>query len=622
MGLFQSIGALFRKEPSRTRTLAQAIASLTDQEWDRAVALIRAQERYRQRLQGVTNDETWKGIRSRAIGVRLRWSPADRERILAMCEGGDFYALGLFLDSMRANGPVYGAMRARGALLRLPIQWTGDPWLIEWLRGSDPVYDPQTGALLSAGHRSDYQRLFPLSELGAVLWDGDLAGLGVGEFVPDRKGRKRLRHLDLHWLRFDWTTRDLVYQSPWDAYVVRPGDGRWFVHAPYGLERWWARAPWLACALPVIAMEAAVLDRCRWQRDLADPLKTITHHKDRLDDEIEELRRFAEEDWHRAAYLILQENEKADLVESTGRGYEVYTQSEKSSADTIALTLRGQIATSGGAPSGIANTGSVWENVEQGIVAESAEQLAETVQEQGLAPYAVEKRRAPLVWLRWDCRTPAQKIADAEAMAKHADGISKMNTAAAPYGKRVSLEAQIESGGLSVELEDLPTRKGAGVQLPMAPPAGSQTTAELNLPQQREEPSATAAAASGPDRRIVCGLPVIVDRPAGTTQTGIGPDGPWTRTYLVDYGYLEGTVAPDGDGIDVYIGGGDGPLAWIVEQRRHDGSFDEPKVMLGFEDAEAAVTCYLEHAPLWAFGPVREVAVGDLIEWVRRYRRT
>ena len=449
------------------------------------VELVRSQESARQRRLYTRQSENWNGIVDRTIGVRLRWTPTDRERILSMCESGDMYSLGLFLDAMRANGTVYGLMSTRNALLRLPLQWTGDPFLIEWLRGADPEFDANTGALLSSGHESDFSKIFPLSELDAILWDGDLAGIGVGEFVPcPNGGLPKLRHLDLHWLRYEWSTERWLYSSPYDTYEVRPGDGRWFFYTPYGLSRPWLRAPWLACALPVIAAHSAILDRLRWQQDHADPLKLITVGTDRIEKDFADLDNFAFNDWHRSPHLILRSGETAEIVEGSGQGYEVYKDAEASANDEIARALAGQTATSGEGASW--SKGNIWADIAQSIIANSAEKLAEAIHFQGLRPYAQRMGRAPYIWCRWDCRSPDQKMADAEALKSHAESIEAADKVLAPRGLMVDIEAYSEAQGLV--MPSMPITKS---KQPAALPDPNVIDAEYEIPVDTEEPDPT-----------------------------------------------------------------------------------------------------------------------------------
>lgn len=65
------------------------------------------------------------------------------------------------------------------------------------------------------------------------------------------------------------------------------------------------------------------------------------------------------------------------------------------------------------------------------------------------------------------------------------------------------------------------------------------------------------------------------------------------RRYAADYGEIADTKGADGDPVDVYWGGlPDVSEAFVINQYRTDGSFDEHKVMLGFFDREQAARAY------------------------------
>lgn len=48
---------------------------------------------------------------------------------------------------------------------------------------------------------------------------------------------------------------------------------------------------------------------------------------------------------------------------------------------------------------------------------------------------------------------------------------------------------------------------------------------------------------------LIDGSTIVIDRPAGSSHPGFP-----SMIYPVDYGYLEDTSSPDGNGIDVYRG--------------------------------------------------------------------
>lgn len=107
------------------------------------------------------------------------------------------------------------------------------------------------------------------------------------------------------------------------------------------------------------------------------------------------------------------------------------------------------------------------------------------------------------------------------------------------------------------------------------------------------------------------GVPVQIDRPAGTVQQGTADDGTaWTRTYKLDYGYIEGLGGGDGDSLDVFVGPDlSAPVVYVCEQTHPDGSFDELKAMVGFADEAAARSAYADHIPVKLLSAVHTMPV-------------
>jgi hypothetical protein len=92
-----------------------------------------------------------------------------------------------------------------------------------------------------------------------------------------------------------------------------------------------------------------------------------------------------------------------------------------------------------------------------------------------------------------------------------------------------------------------------------------------------------------------------------------------------DYGFVPNTVAVgDKEDLDVYIGpNANAPKAYVIKQLKEDGTLDEIKVMLGFEDEDEAKQCYLKHYPDgWEsrVGSIRELPVSYLKEMVEDHR--
>lgn len=90
---------------------------------------------------------------------------------------------------------------------------------------------------------------------------------------------------------------------------------------------------------------------------------------------------------------------------------------------------------------------------------------------------------------------------------------------------------------------------------------------------------------------------ISIEQPKGSVRSGVDANGKkWETTMQNTYGYIRGTEGVDGDHIDVFlsddIDGWNGRKAFVVDQYNEDGSFDEHKVMLGFNEAADAETAY------------------------------
>jgi hypothetical protein len=147
-------------------------------------------------------------------------------------------------------------------------------------------------------------------------------------------------------------------------------------------------------------------------------------------------------------------------------------------------------------------------------------------------------------------------------------------------------------------------------KLHVYPAAKSGDLADIieDVPELEQAPPDTAA---NPVQRVFRGIPVTVDRPRGFIQRGTDPaGGAWRRVYHVDYGHVPGTLGGDGDGLDVFLGGDEEAVDahWIL-QRKADGTFDEYKVMLGFQDAKSAKQMYEAHVPKKFFGSMCSMSI-------------
>ncbi|MFT3994394.1 MAG: hypothetical protein QM660_08805 [Dysgonomonas sp.] len=93
------------------------------------------------------------------------------------------------------------------------------------------------------------------------------------------------------------------------------------------------------------------------------------------------------------------------------------------------------------------------------------------------------------------------------------------------------------------------------------------------------------------------GLDISIEQPRGSVRSGTDQNGKkWSIEMQNTYGYIGKTKSKDGDHIDVFLGKNpENPVVFVVDQVNQDGSFDEHKVMLGFDSIEEAREAYLSN---------------------------
>ena len=123
---------------------------------------------------------------------------------------------------------------------------------------------------------------------------------------------------------------------------------------------------------------------------------------------------------------------------------------------------------------------------------------------------------------------------------------------------------------------------------------------------------------------------ITIEQPQGSVRRGTDADGKqWESKMNNTYGYIRGAVGVDGDHIDVFlsndIDGWNGRKVFVVDQYNPDGSFDEHKVMLGFNDQDEAKGDYLaNYENGWEDGrriDVTAVNLEDFEKWIESSKR-
>ena len=120
------------------------------------------------------------------------------------------------------------------------------------------------------------------------------------------------------------------------------------------------------------------------------------------------------------------------------------------------------------------------------------------------------------------------------------------------------------------------------------------------------------------------GYDYTIENPKGSNRSGKDADGKeWKVTMHDTYGYIRGKYGKDGDHLDMFINdkadldNWDGDV-FVVDQVNPDGSFDEHKVMYGYDSMDDAEKAYLaNYSEGWqGLGNITGVSKDEFDKWL------
>ena len=125
------------------------------------------------------------------------------------------------------------------------------------------------------------------------------------------------------------------------------------------------------------------------------------------------------------------------------------------------------------------------------------------------------------------------------------------------------------------------------------------------------------------------GYDYTIENPKGSYRSGVDENGKeWKQKMHDTYGYIRGKFGKDGDHLDMFINDKADLDSWngtvyIVDQVNKDGSFDEHKVMYGYDSLNAAKEAYLSNYEKgWTgLGNISAVEKADFDKWLDRSNR-
>ena len=125
------------------------------------------------------------------------------------------------------------------------------------------------------------------------------------------------------------------------------------------------------------------------------------------------------------------------------------------------------------------------------------------------------------------------------------------------------------------------------------------------------------------------GYDYTIENPKGSTRSGKNADGKeWKVTMHDTYGYIRGKFGKDGDHLDMFINDKADLDNWngdvfVVDQVNPDGSFDEHKVMYGYDSIDDAKKAYLaNYSDGWqGLGNITGVSKDEFDKWLDTSKR-
>lgn len=360
--------------------------------------------------------------------TQLRWYLADVESAAYAAGYGNLTFAARLYRAMRQDGVFAGLLAQRtSGLVRLPKRFYGR---------EDIVSDLE----MRNGTRSVFESMVPPSESALIAADGVMLGVAVGEIVPVQ-GRDYgvLVRLDPEFLMYRWSEGAWYYRSVAGNLRITPGDGRWVLHVPGGRLTPWHHGLWPSCARAFVNKTHALLHRSNYSAKLANPARvakapagaTETQRAGFLTQVIA---------WGLNTTFELPPGWDVAVVETNGRGWEVFREEIDTSDREFMIALAGQIVTTTGG-TGFANA-DIHKSIRADLIKDTGDALAYTINTQVLPAFIAQRFgldavRDGGVSVEWDTSLPKDLKAEAESLKASAEAIEKLSAVLSAFDMNV-----------------------------------------------------------------------------------------------------------------------------------------------------------------------------------------
>lgn len=387
--------------------------------------------------------------------TRLRWFMADLESAQFAADSGDLTTAAQLYRAMQRDGMFAGLLSTRTAgLVGLPRRFRGDQTVIDALTDTNDT-------------RAAFDEMCPPAELAALAADGVVLGVGLAEIVPVA-GRAYgvLERKDPEFLRYKWATGRWYFRSTAGEIEIKPGDGRWVLHIAGGRNTPWQKGAWIPAGRAFISKDHALQYRDNFVAKLANPARVAYAPAGATEGQREGfLAKLIA--WGVNTSIELPPGYDAKILETQGRGYQIFATAKTDSDLEIMVALAGQIVTTTGG-TGFANA-DIHKSIRADLIKSDGDALAHTLNTQVLPWFAVslEIDTEDFARIEWDTDPPKDRATEAGAMVQAANLIDRLDVVLASHGMQANAREIVERFGLPAELA--PKRDTAAVTLDIAP---------------------------------------------------------------------------------------------------------------------------------------------------------
>lgn len=408
--------------------------------------------------------------------TRLRWYLADLESAQAAADAGNLQPASQLYRAMRRDGVLQGLLSARSAgLVRLPKKFYGDPDICQALRASN-------------GSRPVFEEMVPPSEAGAVVSDGVALAISVSELVPvEGRNYPVLVRLEPEYLQYRWNENRWYFLSIAGALPITPGDGRWVLHMPGPRMSPWHFGLWPALGRSFINKEHAMMQRSNYSSKLANPARAAVAPQGATESQrIGFIKKLIA--WGTNTTFELPVGWDVKLIESNGRGIDVFQKEIDTSDNEFMVAITGQqVTTTGGA--GFSNA-EFPNRIREDLIEADGDAWAYTCNTQILPQYIANNFGGPAAItdrataVKWETGKPKELEEQSKTLLQTAQAIAALVTTLQATGREVDIDALCERFGIPLQTGGVSDTTVQPVVVPkLAAPAPPTPEAMVRLPE-------------------------------------------------------------------------------------------------------------------------------------------